>query len=233
MGGSSGRTSQATQQRIKIEWKSLRLAQSTGDGYADTSAPLDKLIGEAVKRQAGGSKPAVIWVFDAEDDRKNEQLEKKVFADNKIGLALKRFLCLKAEIQSIPDDKLLRETARKCPMFIFYDPAGEEFGRLAGKKAGSKSGVSSQIEKLWDLSFEVRLKDYSKQMGKLLDELDKIERDKERLTKKMTSAAGKPGKLKGLQKEEEKLKAEEAKLLEKEQELIAACKLRPDFVAKK
>jgi hypothetical protein len=214
---------------VKVEWKALRLAEST-PGYADSARPFDELIQSAVKARAEARQPIVIWICDVEDDKGNINLEKKIFNDEKVGLAMKRFICLKAELQSLPDEREAEKLMRKAPLFYFYDPAGEEFGKtLFGKRAASRSGFCSQLEKLWDHSFSTKLKDYHKLMSKLLDELDKLESEKSRLTSKMDRAADNPPKLAKLKKEEEELKAEEAKLEKEEQEILASVELNTQF----
>jgi hypothetical protein len=214
---------------VKVEWKALRLAAST-PGYADSAKPVDELIQAAVKARSEARQPIVIWICDAEDDKGNINLEKKIFNDEKVGLAMKRFICLKGEIQTLPDEREAALLARKAPLFYFFDPAGEQFGKtLYGKRASSRSGFCSELEKLWDFSFSTKLKVYHKEMSKLLDRLDKLESEKTRLTSQMDRAADNPPKLAKLKKEEEELKAEEEKLEKEEQEILASVKLSPEF----
>lgn len=188
------------------------------------------MIKAAVEARAEAKQPIVIWICDAEDDKGNVNLEKKIFNDEKVGLAMKRFICLKGELQTLPDEREAAKLARKTPLFYFYDPAGEQFGKpLYGKRASSRSGFCSQLEKLWDHSFSTKLKVYHKSMSKLLDKLDKLESEKMRLTSKMDRAADNPSKLAKLQKEEEALKAEEEKLEKEEQDILASVKLSSQF----
>ena len=230
--GPGGRTSQATQQRVKVQWETLRLAEST-PGYAATAKPLDEIIQAAVSARATVRKPILIWICDAEDEKGNDQLEKKIFNDEKVGLSLKRFICLRGEIQTLPDDKQAQKLFRKAPLFYFYDPAGKAFGKpLYGKRATSKSGFCRQLEKLWNVSFEMKLKDYSKQMGKILDKMDKLEAEKSRLTDKMDRAADNPRKLAVLKKEEDKLQAEEDKITAEEKEIVDAVALKDEYLPK-
>jgi hypothetical protein len=182
-----------------------------------------------VKRRASDQKPAIVWIFDPLDDSTHEALNAKIFCDEKIGLALKQFICLKGDVESIPDEKQMKKMQRKTPLFYFYDPAGKLFSNLSGKRATSRSGVSSQIEKLWGVCYEMKLRDYARKMSDLLDRLDKLESKKKQLEQKMAKAASKPSKFKALQREEAKLKAQEEKLLESEQKILEACKLRDTF----
>jgi hypothetical protein len=207
----------------------LRLSETTGDGYAESSRPIADLIQDAVKRRASDQKPAIVWIFDPEDEKSAKALEAKVFCDEKIGLALKQFICLKGDVESIPDERLMKKMRKKTPFFYFYDPAGKLFGELKGKRATSRSGFTALVQKLWDVSYEMKLRVYAKKMSDLLDRIDKLEGEKAKLDRKMASAASNPRKFKALQREEAKLKAKENKLLEDEQKILEACKLRDEF----
>ncbi len=146
-------------------------------------------------------------------------------------MALKRFVCLKGSIQSIPDERLADKIARQTPLFYFYDPAGKPMKLLKGKRATSTSAFSACVAKLWDVSYVMRLKTYTKKMGQILDQIDKVEAAKKRLSDKMDRAANKPGKLRQLQKEEKALAAQEKKVQEQEEELLQKACVKPEFTA--
>ena len=206
----------------------LRMTAIT-EGYADSAQPLDDVIKAAVEKETSAKKPIVIWLCDAEDDKTNDALEAKIFRDEKIALAMKRFTCLKGEIQTIPDERQMDKILRKSPIFYFYDPGGNCFSRLEGRRATSRSGFSGRVEKLWNISFEMRLKDYTKKMGHILDQMDRLEGEKQRLTAKMDRAADNAPKLKRLQREETKLKEREALIQKDEQDVLDALKIRAEF----
>ena len=214
---------------MKVRWETLRLSETTSDGYVDSGKPLDDLILQAVKRRAGENKPVVVWIYDPENDKVNQGLESKVFYDEKVGLALKQFVCLKGDVETIPDERLMKKTRRKTPIFYFFDPAGKPFDTLTGKRATSRSGFTSRLEKLWELSYDMKLRVYAKKMSSLLDRMDKLAEKRKQLESKMARAASSPSKYAGLQKQEEKLKKAEAKLLDEEQKIFDACKLRPEY----
>ena len=200
------------------------------EGYADSGQPLEDVIKAAVEKEASAKRPLVIWLCDAEDDKTNDALEAKIFRDEKIALAMKRFTCLKGEIQTIPDERQMEKVLRQAPVFYFYDPAGNRLDQLEGRRATSRSGFSGRIEKLWDVSFEMRLKDYSKKMGHVLDRMDKLEGEKQRLTAKMDRAADNAPKLRRLQAEEAKLKEQETAIQKDEQAILDSLKVRPEFL---
>jgi hypothetical protein len=213
---------------VTVEWTPLRLSETTPDGYADSSKPVDELIQNYVKK-LDDKLPVVVWICDIEDEKSNNKILGRVLCDEKVGLAMKRFVCLKAEIQSIPDERQADKLARKCPIFQFYDPAGNLFADLQGRRATSKGGFCSRVEKLWDVSFSVRLKEYVRDMSKILDKIDKIEGEKQRLERKLARAADNKRKYDALQKEREELLAKEAEIAEEEQETLEKVTLRPEF----
>ena len=149
---------------MKVDWKTIRLSEENEEGYGESAKPIDDIIKAEIKKRVGNGRPALVWIFDGEKDQKNDLLEGKLFGEEKIGLALKRFSCLRGDIMSIPDDRLLKKIARRVPMFYFYDPAGDLLEKLEGKRATSRSGVVGRVEKLWRMSFDLKLKAYVKQM---------------------------------------------------------------------
>jgi hypothetical protein len=217
---------------VKVVWETLRFTATTPDGYADTSMrPIEDLVQAAVDARSKEHKPVVVWICDAEDDRGNDQLEKKIFYDEKVGLAMKRFICLRGDIQALPNEQEAEKLYRQAPLFYFFDPAGKEFTKpLYGKRASSRSGFCKVLEKLWDKSFELSLKDYSKQMSDILDELDKLEGQKTRLTDQIDRAADNPRKLAQLKKEEEELQAAEAEINAKEKQIVDGVAVRAEFL---
>ncbi len=230
--GPGGRTSTAAQQRIKVEWQELRLAQTVAEGYGATARPIDKLLQDVIASRKDVL-PTVVWIYDLEAEKVNRSLETKIFQDLKVGLALKRFTCLKGNIETIPDERLAEKLRKQAPVFYFFDPAGKSFTVLKGKKGASRSRFYSTVEKLWSASFKVKLRDFAKKMTKVLDRIDKIEKEKTLLEAKMKRAEGKPGKLRGLTKQKDKLKDEEDEILADEQKLLADCKVKDEFTSKK
>ena len=223
-----GRTSTATQQRIRVEWEELRLSHSE-EGYGETALPLEDLIRNAV-RSRKEILPAVVWIYDLEDEKTQSDLETRVFADEKVGIAMKRFVCLKGSIDSIPDAKTVRALRRKAPLFYFVDPGREICYELSGRRATSRSRFYGAIEKLWRKSFDTRLRVFSKQMSEVLDRIDEVEGEKAVLEAKRARAEGNRRKLAALARDEEKLREEEEKVLEMERDVLAACQVKDEFL---
>jgi hypothetical protein len=183
----------------------------------------------AAEKAAEGKRPVLVWICDEEDAKTNDSLQNTVFADEKVGLALKRFACFKAVIQSMPDAKAAEKMRPQTPIFHFYDPTGKEVDTLSGKRATSKSGFAGRVEKVWDLSYEMPLKVFAKQMGGILDRLDQVAGEKQRLEDQMARAAENPGKLAGLKKDQEALTAQEKAVEADQQKLIDSIVVRAAF----
>lgn len=201
------------------------------EGYADSARPLDDIFDEAVKKNLGEHKPLVIYICDEDDEKAERALDGKIFSNEKIGIAMKRFTCLKGSIQSIPDERLAQKIGRQTPVFYFFDPAGKPMKELKGKRAMSTSAFTAQVSKLWDDSYVMSIKEYAKKMAVVLTEIDKVEREKAQLTDQMDRAADKPAKLRQLEKEQAALAEEEKRVQEMEAELLKAAALKPEFTA--
>jgi uncharacterized protein YdcH (DUF465 family) len=215
---------------MKVEWQTLRLAAATGSGYADSAGPVDDILRDAVAKAAGGVKPVVVFICDDEDSKTNDSLEANVFSDEKVALAMKRFVCLKATIQSIPDEKVAEKLRRQTPIFRYFDPAGKALEELSGKRAASRSAFSARVEALWKLSFEKVLKEYVSEMSDLLDRMDRLATEKQRIEDQITRAEGNPQKVAALQKEAESLKTDENTIKQDEEKLLGSVTVRPEFL---
>ena len=226
--GPSGRTTQATQQRIKISWEELRLSQKV-DGYGEATAPIQDLVRNALSARKEVL-PAIVWIYDLEDEKSEKALESKVFGDMKTALALRRFVCLKGNLETIPSGKLIRDLRKRGPVFFFFDPAKNLFSRLEGKKAISKSRFYGVVQKLWGESFDLKIRSFTKAMGGVLDEIDEVEKKKQLLATKEARAAGTAGKLAKIRREKAKIEAMEKKVLKEEEELLASCKVRDRYL---
>lgn len=213
---------------MKVDWQELTLSQNVGDGYADAARPIESLLRDVVASRKAAL-PIVVWIYDLEDEKENSRLEAKIFNDLKVGIALKRFVCLKGNIETIPDENLAKQLRRQAPLFYFYDPAGAQFESLCGKQASSRSRFYGAIEKLWSASFEIKLRDFTPRMSKILDGIDRLEKEKELLEAKKARAEGNARKLRAIEADAMELKKEEDAVLAEEQALLAECRLTEQF----
>ena len=174
-----------------------------------------------------------MWFCDVSDDKTNRNIDGKIFKNEPMGIALKRFNCFRVNVLDIPEGDLKEKYLKLAPAFLFFDPAVVPVSRpLSGKRATSLSAFSSQVEKTWAKTFTMQFKAYKDGYTKILGLMDKadlvktkIDKDKARLAEKPN-----PAKARKVAKQGEKLKEQMAEIEKKEQDLIAACALRAEFL---
>lgn len=176
-----------------MEWRDISLARSGPRGYAPASLPLNEALTESVKRLGKGKMPAIVWIRDRRNPQANALLTEH-FTDEKLCVALERFLCLRADVRTIPDRRLQGKLRKKAPILVFFDPAGNPVTSLTGRRAGSQAAVCSLVGKLWNRSFTLSMKSYVKRKDDILDRLAIVERKKSALLAKLERAEGNPAK---------------------------------------
>lgn len=227
--GDGGQFGVSIRQRLETEWRDFRLAGRPEAGYAPGASRLEDLVREAVRRNAKPASPTLVWIYDRYDDKANNLLESKIWRDERVGLALKRFVCLRGDAQDLPVGTMRNEVKRRLPVLFLFSPGGKPFCVLEGKRAMSRSTFYSRLEKLWGDSFTMTLRTYTKAMFKILDRLDGIGARMEVLWGKAEKAADKPAKLAAVKRAMAELEKEEKKVLEDEERILAACAPRPEF----
>ena len=175
--------------------------------------------------------PAVVWLYTPADEKALTALNSTVFQNERVGIAMKKFRCLRVNVEEIDNREIREEYLRTAPSFIFFDPAGGPLAELSGKRATSLSNFSSALEKVWNQSFTVSLKSYTTDVTGVLNELDKINSKVQILEQNQARIKAKPNarKQRKLKAEAEALRAEKEAVLEKEQEILAGVELRPEF----
>jgi cell shape-determining protein MreC len=118
---------------------------------------------------------------------------------------------------------------KQTPIFRYFDPAGKPLEELSGKRATSKSAFGARVEALWKISFEKVLKEYVREMNDLLDRMDRLATEKQRIEDQITRADGNPQKVAALQKEAERLKTDENTIKQDEEKLLGSVTVRPEF----
>lgn len=187
------------------------------------------------KNVSADNRPAVVWIYDPEDDSANQRCEANIFRNEQVGIALKKFRTLRIDVDAISSQKIREEYAKRAPSFHFFDPKGEFLTKVEGKKATSLSSFSRLMDKTWNKSYNTKLRTYAKGMTKILDRLDRLTGKKTILTQQLARLAQKPNprKAAALKKTETALAKEEAKILEDEQTILAKVALRPQYLPKK
>jgi hypothetical protein len=154
-----------------------------------------------------------------------------VFTSEPVALALRMFRCVKVDVESIQDSKL-RDQYGSTPMFVIVDPKKNEVATLAGKRAVSASRFKGFVAGGWGKLFEMRQRDFVKQMTKILDRLDRVSGKMTVLKAKKARLESRPnaGKARALAKEEAELNEEQAQIEKDELEIKKRCKLKEEFL---
>lgn len=226
----------ASQQRVEVKWNDLRLAARTnGSGYDANEVPAEDIVKQLAAKAAGPDiRPTVIWFYRPDDAETNDKLDANIFTNETVGLAFKRFHTWRVNVDAIGRDELAKKYDQ-TPSFSFFDPAGEPLGTMSGRRVTSLSAFTRVVEQVWAASYSLSLKAYVKEMGGILDRLDRvgrqkaaIEADRERLSKKPNAR-----KLKALEVEEAQLAKERKLIDDDEQKVVAKVVLKEEFQKQK
>jgi len=175
--------------------------------------------------------PAVVWLYTPADEKALNAINTKVFQNERVGIAMKKFRCYRVNVEEIENREIREEYLRSAPSFIFFDPAGDAVAKLSGKQASSLSAFSGSVGKAWNQSFTVKLKPYTKRMTNILNRLDKLNGRTQIMEQGQARLDNKPNAVKKrkLQAEAETLRAEKEAILTDEQEILASVELRSRY----
>jgi hypothetical protein len=212
----------------------LRLTEKTGGGdYGATARPVEERLKTLFPEITNSSKPTVVWMQDLEEE-KDITKANAIFQNENIGLAMKRFNCFKVDAQGIPDgdvkEKYLREIG-----FHFFDPKGDPVGKpIVGKRATSMSSFNRALERTWNKVFTMSVKDYQKQMKKVLDGFDKVDIKKQAIDRDRAKLAERPNpaKAKKLERDQAEMDKMRKGVEDMEKEIFEECALKPEFLEK-
>jgi hypothetical protein len=173
----------------------------------------------------------IVWFFSLEDDKANRNLESGLFKDEPVALSLKMFKRVKIDVETISDDRLLKQYG-KTPGFVILDPQGGILGQLAGKKASSRGTFKSLLSKSWGKLYTMKQRDYLKQMTKILNRLDSIDGKLTVIKAKEARLQAKPnpGKARALAKDKAVLETEKADIEADEAAVKKNCALKPAYL---
>lgn len=211
----------------------LRLTEKTGgEAYGATARPVENRMKTLFPELKADNKPTVVWFQDLEDEKTIKRCEGTIFQNENIGLAMKRFNCFKVDVRAMPSgdlkDKYLRQFG-----FHFFDPGADPIGRpLVGRRATSLSAFQSAVERTWDSSFTMRLKEFTKRMKNVLDGFDKVDSKKQVVDRKKLRLEEKPNPrvARALEKEEAELNEQKKEVEQEEAAILAECTLQEEFL---
>ena len=180
------------------------------------------------------SKPAVVWVYRADDDRVNANCEANIFNNEGVGIAMKKFRTFRVNWHNIPTETL-QEEYKNTPAFFFFDPSGKLVTKSQGKKVDSLSTFTKALDTTWRKSFDGKLRDYQKSMTKILDRLDRVEGRQQVLEQSRARLAAKPNprKQRALDKEDAELREILEKIEKDENALITSVAVRSEHLPAK
>ena len=210
-----------------MQWEQATLPTTSEPGYGERALPAEELV----KLDA---RPTLVWFYSIEDEKENRSCEASVFANEKLGLALKRFRCVKIDVESITDARMRREYGSKTPAFRMIDPAGKTVATIAGKSATSLSRFRGMVTSTWRKMFTMDQGAFVKKMTKILDRLDRVTAKRTVLAakKQRVEQRGQRAKLAAIAKDEEELAALEQEIEKDEKKVIDGCQLKAVFLEK-
>lgn len=218
---------------MQVGWSNLNLApQTAGSEYGGSTLRVAEVLRQLSSDVSADSTPAVVWLYSPEEEDANQRCNSNIFQNEQVGLALKKFRTLRVNVLEIQHNELREEYSKTAPAFYFFDPAGEEIGKVQGKDATSLSDFSKLMERTWNTSYETKLRKYTKSMTRLLDQLDRIDAKKQNLEREKERLAEKPNprKQRKLSAEEEELQKAMDSFNESEQKLLETVKLRSKYL---
>jgi len=172
---------------------------------------------EAPSPFASLDRPAIVFVADTGVSMADfEKIQTSVFAQEKIGLAVKAFRMLRMSPEDAEKDPILAEEGKGIPRLIVVNPAKEKV-RVFEEKRIKASSLYKEMKRVAGNCYEEKLDKVVKKHFKLLGERDKAGNALKGLQEKETRLAEKGEKAK---RKLEELR-EEMKELEKELEELA------------
>ena len=169
--------------------------------------------GEAASPFSSLEKPAIVFVADPTISLADyEKIQKVVFENEKIGLAMKAFRAIRISPDNADSDPILAEKGQGVPRLLVVDPVKEKVKVFEEKKI-KVSGLYSEMKKVAGRCYKEKLDKVVKAHLKLLTERDQ-------LSNEVTVLKEKEGKLASDgDKAEKKLEKVRKELAEVEKEL--------------
>jgi len=215
---------------IKINWKTVdklskQEAVTTGASAEDED--------EAPSIFASVKKPCVVFVADTTVSMADfEKIETIVFANEKIGLAMKAFDAYRISPTDADNDPILGGEGKGVPRLLVVDPAKEDVKVLEEKKI-KVSSLYKLMKSAAGHFYEEKLDKCVKSHLKLLTEQDQLSNEMETLKNKESRLAEDGGKKaeKDLAKLREEMKGVEEELKQISEKQTELWKLTPKDAA--
>lgn len=205
------------------------LPTETTPGYGRSTRPLAALFDQShLPADQRFPRPAMVW-FGPDDP--NPKLARRMFDDESVAVAARYFDCVKIFTGDIEAKEDRERYCKSSPTIIFFDAGAKEVGRLSGE-GFSKGDVYRMMQKAANVHFKKSLADlvskyteflkrFDKVQGKVAEARDDVSFNEEHMVTHPCDRARKAigeanAELATLEKDSEKLKAEEDALLKAE-----------------
>ncbi|MHC5011391.1 MAG: hypothetical protein ACYTG6_10630 [Planctomycetota bacterium] len=164
-------------------------------------------------------RPVVVYVCDPSSDcDEAENLEDVVFANEKIGLAVKAFRTIKMTPEDVERDPILQDNGTSVPRLLVVDPVKERV-KVLEKGRLKASTFFSTMKTIANRFYKERLDKLVKEHLKLLTERDQLSNEIKVLEDKEERAADDEAKLARIKEDRAKVEAELAELAKREREM--------------
>jgi hypothetical protein len=158
--------------RIELTWHDLELSRPDA---ADPSRIHLLTIEERLEErfwEVAVPLPSLVWITDAESGelvRRGWKAERIVFGHEPTKIALRRFRCYRVRVEELPDSVARDRYRARAFSILFFDPYAEPVGRIDGRRCDSRARFRRLLERTWRRSFSVRLKDFRREVTRILD----------------------------------------------------------------
>lgn len=182
-----------------------------------------------VQKAAEQGHLSLLYLFDPQgDERKHKLFETTLFSNDSITISLLCFQCGRVDLST--DIASMAEYGKKAPLFVAFDAEGKPVGEvsMSGYKVAS-APLTMLLGRAARGHTKPQIKSFAKKYRALLNDLQVLDGRKNilRAQRRRADEGGDKKKLKELDKDDERLAAEEQKLLESEKELLADAKVPP------
>lgn len=181
---------------------------------------------------SASNQPSIVWFQDVTDDQTIKKIDGAIMGNEKVGIALKRFNCYRVNVLDLPEGEMKDKHLRELPAFYFFTPDAKLVKKVNGKRATSLSSVNKLIEYVWNQSFDMSIKAYSKEIKGVLDAFDSADIEKQkndRLQAKLDEGAN-PSLERKLKAQKEVVANLIKEIEEMERQILESCKLKAKFL---
>ena len=205
--------------RVAVYFREVRGPETKDGKVADLGTiPL-------VREAAAAHQVAVLYLHDgALEDRPVRTFESALFrADvrgDELGIKLRLFHCGQIDISA--DPALQGRFGKKAPLFVAFDKSGKELRpvSMTGMKP-NPTALESLLDRASRGAFKPALPSFAKKYGKLVQDLEKVLKQRAAAEEAQAEAGGDRAKQNKANKQLEAAGEAEQKLLQEEQELLA------------